>query len=336
MVDAERCVHGRSPIAQCNACVEACPRAAFALENEGLTFDDGLCDGCALCAPACPEQAIEVGQATHSLLSLVPGAERAYLACEKVITHGGPGVITCLHAVSVAQLASLHSRGIRILVTAAADCGSCSRLYGPTLGERISHLTRLTRDRGLAPLMQRNVDAAAWCEERGEVGQVTRRSLFRAAFGSPPTSPSSTEKKPAAAENGVATPDHWLDARDRATIATFSPLIDHAACVACGACVEACEHDALRLADRDSDTVCYVIDATRCTGCALCADNCAPGAIAVLEWGPAHPPPVPLVWGKCRVCSSPFLAVAGAEVDTSLCHICATKTHHQKLFQVLP
>ena len=335
-VDAERCVHGRSPIAQCRACVVACPVAAFVLEDEGLTFDEDRCDGCALCAAACPEQAIDVGSAISPLVSPPVDAERAFMACEKVGAFGEPGMVTCLHAVSTAALTRLHARGIGVLVVAQVDCAGCSRNYGLTLTDHLSHLTRLTSDRGLPPLLVRQVDAATWRDERDDAGRMTRRTLFRAALGGRPAHRTADDASPADAPIGVAAPDLLLGARDRATIASFSPIIDQATCVACGVCVEVCEHDALRMADREGDGARYEIDGTRCTGCALCVDGCEPGAIVLSAWGAARPVPVALVKGKCRRCSSPFHAVARAAVDTSLCRICATKSHHHKLFQVLP
>jgi Pyruvate/2-oxoacid:ferredoxin oxidoreductase delta subunit len=334
-VDAERCVHGRSPIAQCRSCVVACPGSAFALEDDGLTFDEDLCDGCALCAAACPEQAIDAGSVSP-LVSPPVGADRAFLACEKVVACGEPGMVACWHAVSAAELARLHASGIRLLVAAQADCMSCSRNCGTTLSDRLSHMACLTRDRGLPPLTLRQVGHAAWRDERDDAGRVTRRSLFRAALGGH-RNPTVDGGAPDAAPNGVTAPDLLLGARDRATIASFSPSIDRAACVACGVCVEVCEHGAVRLsASGDRGGARYDVDGTRCTGCAVCVDSCEAGAISLAALGVARPPPVSLVKGKCQRCSSPFYAVAQTAVDTSLCRICATKSHHQKLFQVLP
>lgn len=338
-IDAERCVHGRSPIAQCRACVTACPVFALALEDEGLTFDEDLCDGCALCAPACPEQAIDLGLVARPFIGPPAGADSAFAACERVVPRGEPGAVTCLHAMSATQLARLHAGGIGTLVVAAAACEACRRHYGTTLAERVSHMTRLTSDRGLAPLKLRSVDTATWREERDDAGRVTRRSLFRGALRGRSASRPSGGETPATAGNPDTTaPAAVLGARDRATIATFSPSIDQATCDACGVCVEVCAQGALRFLPRIGDDARgsrYEIDATRCTGCALCVDSCQPGAISLVAWGLAHPPPIPLVAGKCRMCSSPFHAVAQTAPDTSLCRICATKTHHQKLFQVL-
>lgn len=314
---------------------------ALVLDDQSLTFDEDLCDGCALCVPACPEQAIDLGSVTHPLVRPSVGAETAFLVCEKTVTAREPGMVSCLHAVSTAELAWLHARGVRALVAAEANCADCRRRHGLTLSDRIADLTRLTSDRGLPHLMLREVDVATWREERDDAGRVTRRSLFRAALGgrlpaSTPPGKDGTAGNLAAGSNGPAPPDALLDGRDRATLASFSPAIDHTACVACGACVEVCAYGAVRLSVGPSNEARYEIDARLCTGCALCIDSCEPHAITVLPWGPAQPPPVPLVKGKCRSCSSPFYAVARAVGDQSLCRICASKSSHHKLFQVLP
>lgn len=330
-------MHGRCPIAQCSACVAACPLSALALEDEGLTFDSDICDGCALCAPACPEQAIDVGHASRPMISPPGATDRAFLACELVVDPSEQGAVACLNAVSAVELARIHNRGVRTLTAARADCANCIRNNGPTLSDRLANLSKLTRDRGLASLSLKFLDAADWREQRDDARQVTRRSLFRSAIGGRQPASQDHERDDAAADPlGIAAPDLILGAQDRATLATVSPSIDHAACVACGACVEVCEHGALRLLGRKTDAARYEIDATHCTGCALCIDSCEPGAITLLAWGQAHPPSVPLVAGKCRLCSSPFHRVAHPAADTSLCHICATKSHRQKLFQVLP
>ena len=54
----ERCVHALSATASCKACVDVCPEDAWLLDDEALGLDTERCDGCGLCAAACPERAI--------------------------------------------------------------------------------------------------------------------------------------------------------------------------------------------------------------------------------------------------------------------------------------
>ena len=55
---AERCVHSLIERATCRRCVDACPTEAWVIDDERLGIDPARCDGCGLCAPACPQAAI--------------------------------------------------------------------------------------------------------------------------------------------------------------------------------------------------------------------------------------------------------------------------------------
>ena len=55
---AERCVHSRLETASCQACVDSCPQGAWVLDDASLGINTETCDGCGLCAAACPQAAI--------------------------------------------------------------------------------------------------------------------------------------------------------------------------------------------------------------------------------------------------------------------------------------
>lgn len=336
-INSDRCVHGLSPIAQCQACVAACPSAAFALEEEGLTFDPEACDSCGLCLASCPEQAIDVSGTGEPLVAPPRDPDRAFMACAAVVDIGEPGSVSCLHALSSARLARLHGRGIRMLMTSQADCRTCSRGKATSLAARVADLNLLLEERELPLISVHRRGIADWREERDEAASMSRRSLFRAAFARG-TGHAATALAAGghANECDVVAPDAILAAADRATSATFSPHIAPAACDACNACVEVCPHGVITLQDEYDRDSRYEVDATLCTGCRLCVDTCEAGALTLERHGPARPPVVSLVSGRCRVCASPFHRVEEPGADTAVCRICATKPHGQKLFQVLP
>ncbi|MCU0933369.1 MAG: 4Fe-4S binding protein, partial [Thiobacillaceae bacterium] len=85
-LDGARCVHAAIETATCRACVEACPRGAWRLDDAALELDASQCDGCGLCVPACPGRAI----ALPLTLAIRPvaGTTAVLAACD----HAGDGV----------------------------------------------------------------------------------------------------------------------------------------------------------------------------------------------------------------------------------------------------
>ncbi len=54
------------------------------------------------------------------------------------------------------------------------------------------------------------------------------------------------------------------------------PIIDADACIACGACADACPMDVIEVED-----VATVANEDDCVGCGACADACPVGAIEI-------------------------------------------------------
>ncbi|HPR05596.1 MAG TPA: 4Fe-4S dicluster domain-containing protein, partial [Denitromonas sp.] len=48
-VDPGRCIHTHAEVGSCRRCVDACPAAAWMLDDEQLAIDASACDGCGLC-----------------------------------------------------------------------------------------------------------------------------------------------------------------------------------------------------------------------------------------------------------------------------------------------
>lgn len=331
---AERCVHGRSPIAQCSACVSACPLGAFTLNDEGLDIDQANCDGCALCAASCPEAAIEIGQAVRLLKPKLSGATSAFAACERVLARGEPGHVTCLHALTSGDLARFYSDGGRSVVVAKAPCDVCARGRGTPIEERVAGINRLLEDRGLRRLEVQQLDISSWREDRDDQSRISRRSLFGFARRGDEVDTSSGARN-AADPSGIA-PGALLPEVGKAQLAAVGPSLDRDSCTACGACIAICPHRVLTLVRRQGGHPRYEFDATGCTGCGLCVDVCDVNAIALTYWTAARPAAVELIEARCPSCASPFRAILGREDPSGLCAICASKPRKNMLFQKLP
>ncbi len=71
----ERCVHSRCEVAECTRCIDACPQQAWLLDDDNLSIDTSLCDGCGLCITACPEAALSPGLWKTSQQPINPAPE---------------------------------------------------------------------------------------------------------------------------------------------------------------------------------------------------------------------------------------------------------------------
>lgn len=341
-VDGARCVHAVVPLARCRACVDACPRTAFSLDDDGLTLDTRACDGCGLCAAACPEQAIALAPSDGGDVAppgppaafVAPGAdaEEAFAACDRVVGSREPGMVGCLDAIGLPGLARLHADGIRVLVVAHGDCATCPRRTENTLAARVTALTRLTSERGLEPLTLRHYQVAAWRKARDDARQLTRRGLFRRILGAKEATAATTKSI-----GGPRAAGAILDGRDKARRALFSPQIDAGGCTACGVCVNLCRHGVITLVGDAEGAPRYTFDGLECTGCGLCVDACDKGAVRLQHDASLPRPSLYLVPGQCAGCGNPYLSVAGRNsAETRLCPVCGATSTRQKLFQVLP
>ena len=351
-VVAERCVHSRLPGAGCHACVDACPVRAWIIDDERLGIAVDRCDGCDLCAPACPEGAIveRFSVARHHC----DGVETAFAACPAAGVDGGAeGLMPCLHLLGDRALLRLHARGVRRLLLCAGDCDACPRGGVARVQDYAARVSALLAARARPGLMLEALPRADWTSAlvaarvASRSRAVGRRALLwdwvgSAADGVAELAEREQDGLPRFVPPGRLVGKSESDgARRRAgpdasntpardPVGRFSlhaPAIDGQRCTGCDACARICPHQVLRV---EPDA--YRIDPDGCTGCGLCVDVCAVAAMRVYSPAPAPETRVPLYAARCSACGVRFhMPKAGA----ARCPVCKQAAHHQRLFQVL-
>jgi ferredoxin len=318
-LDAARCVHAAMETAQCQACVEACPRDAWLLDEEALHFEAGRCDGCGLCKPACPPQAIRISSTPAR--RKVAGTSVLLAACDQAVSHAGPGQVGCLHGIGLADLLREYRAGLRVWLFARGDCASCPRGGGETLHALLARLNEALGQRNQPLILTRDLRPDIWTALLPE--QVTkpsaRRGFFRALVSRTATGPLPEPHPPEA-------PGRLLTQQSNASL-PWSVHIDHARCVACHACARICPEQAIRF---DHHLPAYLLDAPACTGCGLCRDVCEPQAVKIQAWTAPPKPILPLTILRCRICGVECHAPAEAAIEAT-CWVCRTSSARKRL-----
>lgn len=340
-VNGALCVHALIEGASCRACIEVCPRGAWRLGEESLGIAVDACDGCGLCAPACPEGAIGFDRPLE--IRLVNGRKTLLLACERAGLERGHATTPCLHGAGIGDLLRLHRDEVRTITLCRGDCGECDRGGGVTLGEKIDALNGLLSAWGLPGIACLEIPPRnwprLWKQSRPAVpgADLNRRQFLRRALSTAAQEAARSrleeERERPFTPPGRLLPPLENDA-DGALPFPVLPRIDPLLCSGCDACVRVCPHGALTL-EEGREGPGYRIDASSCTGCKVCADICEEEAVEIRRWQTPEMEFVPLAELRCRICGAPFHLPEQQPERPSTCRICSRTDHYRNLYQVL-
>lgn len=339
---AERCVHSRMETATCRQCVETCPKNAWVIDDERLGIDAEACDGCGLCAPACPEQAI-VNEYFPQVRTWNDDAV-AFAACDFASVANDSFRVPCVHVIGLAELARLRRQGVGRLMVTRGDCKTCARNLEDSLDSRVVNLNRLLADRGLNPFTLVDVPSSHWqgllrmTQAGGSLGpSMDRRSFLRKGFAQAVDKGIDQVGLVSSAERAEDLPadavGRMIPRRRETDRSLFAPSIDEALCNGCDACASICAHQAILLEDSA-----YRIQPDNCTGCRACVDICSTSAISIGSFAQPTQLTVPLTRAICFSCGADFHMPAPKDEEAreqSLCPICRSTDHQKMLFQVL-
>ena len=335
----ERCVHALVEVAGCRACEEVCPHSAWALDDQALRLDTDRCDGCGLCAAACPEGAIRCRQEIAT--GVLNGRQLALCACEKAGLSSRDGVIPCLHAISLNDILALYRDGVRIWLAASADCAQCERGGGETLFERLFQVNTALASRQATQLLYGWRHRIEWERIRQRIDTrfrgpgMTRRGLLRGALEQGVEQGLRRFGLGGDASEAFTPPGGLMPARDQPAVWPRLPVIDGTRCDGCDACVKLCPHHAIAYEEQGNRAV-YRVQARDCTGCGICSDACGREAIRVDAWQTGAGDALALQRFVCRACGNPFhLPVREASDPPDRCRVCQRRDNRNRLYQVV-
>jgi ferredoxin len=306
------CVATRYRSSSCRSCLDVCPAGAITT-SPWLELDAEKCSACGACASVCRTGALSLelqhqalrneceSRLTNGSPTDEPTVTLACRLCDPAAAADATCVLSCLGALSGADLLAAAALGAERIELVSAECGECAEgaaeaaleLAIITAKETMIVLGRsfhVARAR-LAGRSSEAEPTAPTMSRRGLFGYFARGLGQAAAGGMAPKDPqrsiSALHRQSAAPTSHQLLIHDLMELRARgsgsaATLPVALPLASLVAspeCDTCGLCLSYCPHGALAI---EGDSVACTTG--RCTGCGLCAEVCPRAA---LRLGPA-------------------------------------------------
>ena len=338
-ITAEACVHSQCVSAKCEACVRNCHAQAWAWSEEGLAFDDALCDECGVCVAACPTEAITQ---SGPLPALAPhpqtGKMYAWLRCDHNLPQQEPdhaGTIPCLHAISLQWLHEVLSRHIAGIKLVLGDCATCARCpKDPSV--RLDH--KLTALQQRVPTWHANsidiLPAGSWHTAAQQGAPQVQRRRFLGLFAKGPMQVFKDSLPVAgltlSSDSGYA---NQLVQQHQPAAAFWDLQLDTDKCTWCFACAKLCPNTALthtqqRGPHQEDDVFALQLNPYACVGCGICTDVCEDHALRLERVTTTSTASTPVTYHlqevKCSSCKTPFLQLKDStQPQQQQCSVCA-------------
>lgn len=308
-----QCVAVRNRNARCRRCVEACPQAALAVEDNRLTVDAQACTGCGACAQVCPTAALQALQPSDAELlaqaarALSANEGVAVVACDRMLARAEGrydvdrvAAVPCLARVDASLLCVLGVHARRIVLV-QGGCEACPKACGAAAAERALEDVRTLWEAWGADVAASVTERLPGMVRSQEQDYSQGRRQFLSSLGSQAREAASVAAEhairqkldiPRQAEPGLA------KVGDGGTLPTFVPA----------------RHGRLLLALRNlgqpeqaqvtgSPFAEPVVDVGRCSSCRMCATFCPTGAISPVE-GASGTPALEVTVSRCVRCGA--------------------------------